>query len=141
MKSFFQMMAIVAAVVAAVVLVAILIPRRPSVPPAPPASLYPPLENGTVAKLIGAGSGVWIAFGDVSNLNELIDAQASETSGRPHAGAQLYRLAEERRVRIYDRGQRVRVIDSKGGACRVLLLDGPERGTKGWVQREFVSPE
>jgi hypothetical protein len=53
----------------------------------------------------------------------------------------LAELIRSRRVRIYPAGTRVKIKKIAPEALWVKIMDGPEAGRSGWVQREFVKPE
>jgi hypothetical protein len=94
-------------------------------------------EEGQL-KGLGLVNGVWLAL-DENSWDALLDAQNQAGQGGPGAGAALFRLAEAGKVKIYPIGTRVRVVKSGLASRLVEVLDGPDRGDRGWVQFELVS--
>jgi hypothetical protein len=95
---------------------------------------------GEEAQLKGLGlrNGVWLAL-DENSWDAMLDAQNEGAKEGPGAGSALFRLAQAGKVRIYPIGTRVRVLKSGFGSRLVEVLEGPDRGDRGWVQSELVS--
>ncbi len=122
----------------------------PGPPPAPvlaPAEAGPaePLAVGTLGTLELEGQqAVWMARSE-PDYHAMVTAEATLYDRRPNrpagGGAAIYRLAEPKRVRAYAIGTRVRVLEDLGKPLVVQVVDGEDKGARGWVQRDMVRVE
>ena len=70
----------------------------------------------------------------------MIEAENTAAQGGEGSGAALYRLIEAGKVKVLPVGTRVRVVKGSMFSRKVLVLDGEEQGTEGWIQVEEVLP-
>jgi hypothetical protein len=105
----------------------------------PPAASSPVVGEEGQLKGLGQKNGVWLAL-DQDSWDDMLDAQNKAAQGGPGAGAAIHRLAESGKIRIFPIGTRVRVVKSGFASRRVEILEGEDRGKRGWVQIELVSP-
>jgi hypothetical protein len=104
-----------------------------------PATSSPGVGEEGQLRGLGLKNGVWLAL-DEDSWNDMLDAQNKAAQGGPGAGSALYRLAESGKIRIFPIGTRVSVVKTGFASRQVEILEGEDRGKRGWVQLELVSP-